>query len=107
MIRFLTAGESHGPMLTAILEGVPAGMPLAQDDIDMELQRRQKGYGAGGRMSIEQELHQRCIRHPRRISAVRWGKRRTARAPQQKADRRSHRPAGHALSAALAHALVT
>lgn len=58
MIRFLTAGESHGPMLTAILEGVPAGMPLAQDDIDLELQRRQKGYGAGGRMSIEQD----CVR---------------------------------------------
>ncbi len=58
MIRFLTAGESHGPMLTAILEGLPAGMPLAQSDIDLELQRRQKGYGAGGRMSIERD----CVR---------------------------------------------
>ncbi len=55
MIRFLTAGESHGPMLTAILEGIPAGLPLKQSDIDIELSRRQKGYGAGGRMSIESD----------------------------------------------------
>lgn len=55
MIRFLTAGESHGPMLTAILEGIPAGIPLVPEDIDGELRRRQKGYGAGGRMSIEED----------------------------------------------------
>lgn len=55
MIRFLTAGESHGPMLTAIIEGMPAGLPLAADDINAELYRRQQGYGAGGRMSIERD----------------------------------------------------
>lgn len=55
MIRFLTAGESHGPMLTAILEGMPAGLPLTNEDIDVELERRQQGYGAGGRMHIERD----------------------------------------------------
>lgn len=54
-IRFFTAGESHGPMLTAILEGMPAGLPLSQADINNDLARRQKGYGAGGRMSIEKD----------------------------------------------------
>ncbi|MBN1680785.1 MAG: chorismate synthase [Anaerolineae bacterium] len=54
-MRFLTAGESHGPMLTGILEGMPAGLPLAPDDIDRELARRQKGYGSGGRMQIERD----------------------------------------------------
>lgn len=54
-VRFFTAGESHGPMLTAILEGMPAGLPLQQSDIDDELARRQTGYGAGGRMSIEKD----------------------------------------------------
>jgi len=55
MIRFLTAGESHGPMLTAVLEGIPAGLPLSPDDIDAELLRRQQGYGSGGRMHIEKD----------------------------------------------------
>lgn len=55
MIRFLTAGESHGPMLTAILEGMPAGLPLTPEDINVELRRRQQGYGSGGRMSIEHD----------------------------------------------------
>ncbi|GAB4509182.1 MAG: chorismate synthase [Anaerolineae bacterium] len=55
MIRFLTAGESHGPMLTAILEGMPAGVPLTADDINTELNRRQVGYGSGGRMHIEKD----------------------------------------------------
>jgi chorismate synthase len=55
MIRFLTAGESHGPLLTAILEGFPAGVPLTPDDINAELFRRQQGYGSGGRMSIERD----------------------------------------------------
>lgn len=55
MLRFLTAGESHGPMLTAILEGLPAGLPLSQADIDTDLARRQKGYGSGGRMQIERD----------------------------------------------------
>ena len=54
-LRFLTAGESHGPALTAILEGMPAGLPLDASIIDIELARRQKGYGAGARMKIEKD----------------------------------------------------
>ena len=54
-IRFFTAGESHGPGLTAILEGMPAGLPLSAEDINLDLQRRQKGYGSGGRMQIEKD----------------------------------------------------
>ena len=54
-IRFFTAGESHGPGLTAILEGMPAGLPLKAEDINLDLRRRQKGYGAGGRMQIEKD----------------------------------------------------
>jgi chorismate synthase len=55
MLRFLTAGESHGPLLTGILEGMPAGLPLSPEDIDRELARRQAGYGSGGRMQIEED----------------------------------------------------
>ncbi len=55
MLRFLTAGESHGPMLTGILEGMPAGLPLTPDPINRDLTRRQEGYGSGGRMQIEQD----------------------------------------------------
>ncbi len=55
MIRFLTAGESHGPMLTAIVEGLPAGLKIVPEDINGELRRRQQGYGSGGRMSIEHD----------------------------------------------------
>ncbi len=55
MLRFLTAGESHGPMLTGILEGMPAGLPLTPDDIDREMLRRQQGYGSGARMQIERD----------------------------------------------------
>jgi chorismate synthase len=58
MIRFLTAGESHGPMLTAILEGMPAGLSLTAEDINLELRRRQEGYGSGGRMNIESDTVQ-------------------------------------------------
>ena len=54
-IRFFTAGESHGPGLTAILEGMPAGLPLTAQDINSDLRRRQKGYGSGGRMQIEKD----------------------------------------------------
>ncbi|MDQ7027388.1 MAG: chorismate synthase [Anaerolineae bacterium] len=54
-IRFLTAGESHGPMLTTILEGMPAGLLLSNNDIDIDMARRQKGYGSGGRMQIEKD----------------------------------------------------
>jgi chorismate synthase len=55
MLRFLTAGESHGPALTAILEGCPAGLRLRAEDITVQLRRRQKGYGSGGRMRIEKD----------------------------------------------------
>lgn len=54
-MRYFTAGESHGPELTAIIEGVPAGLPLLAADIDDELARRQQGYGRGGRMLIEKD----------------------------------------------------
>jgi len=54
-LRFLTAGESHGPAVTAILEGLPAGLSLPKDVIDGDLVRRQQGYGAGPRMKIEQD----------------------------------------------------
>ncbi len=57
-LRFLTAGESHGPSLTAILEGIPAGLSLSPEIIDRELARRQKGYGSGGRMKIEKDTVQ-------------------------------------------------
>lgn len=55
MLRFLTAGESHGPEITAILEGMPAGLPVDYDELDRQLARRQKGYGSGGRMKIEKD----------------------------------------------------
>ncbi len=54
-MRYLTAGESHGPQLTTILEGLPAGMPLVTEDINTELARRQQGYGRGRRMQIEKD----------------------------------------------------
>ncbi|MFM1544650.1 chorismate synthase [Streptococcus mutans] len=54
-MRYFTAGESHGPRLTAIVEGVPAGLPLTADYINAELKRRQGGYGRGGRMKIESD----------------------------------------------------
>jgi chorismate synthase len=54
-LRWMTAGESHGPRLTAIVEGIPAGLPLVAADIDGDLARRQRGYGRGGRMKIESD----------------------------------------------------
>lgn len=55
MFRFLTAGESHGPGLTMIIEGLPAGLTITKDIINADLQRRQGGYGRGGRMKIEKD----------------------------------------------------
>ncbi len=55
MVRFLTAGESHGQGLVVIVEGVPAGLPLDEDYIGAHLARRQRGYGRGGRMLIERD----------------------------------------------------
>lgn len=66
-MRYLTAGESHGPELTAIIEGVPAGLALSIDEINQELARRQGGYGRGGRMKIEKD-------QVRITSGVRHGK---------------------------------
>jgi chorismate synthase len=64
--RFLTAGESHGKGLTMIVEGLPAGLPLAEADIASDLRRRQGGYGRGGRMKIESD-------HAEIMSGVRHG----------------------------------
>jgi chorismate synthase len=66
-LRYLTAGESHGRALVGIIEGVPAGLALAAEDIDTELKRRQCGYGRGGRMKIESD-------HVQILSGVRWGR---------------------------------
>ena len=54
-LRFLTAGESHGPALTTIVEGLPSGVPVAKSSIDRELKRRMGGFGRGGRMKIESD----------------------------------------------------
>ncbi|MCD8511450.1 MAG: chorismate synthase [Bacillus sp. (in: Bacteria)] len=66
-MRFLTAGESHGPELTAIIEGIPSQLPLTEDQINIHLKRRQKGYGRGRRMQIESDT-------VRITSGVRHGK---------------------------------
>ena len=67
MLRFLTAGESHGPQLTVIVEGLPAGLPLdARRDLDPHLRRRQGGYGRGKRQQIEQD-------HAEIVGGVRGG----------------------------------
>ena len=64
--RFLTAGESHGEALVAVIDGVPAGLPLTEAEINEDLARRQRGYGRGGRMKIERDrVHL--------SSGVRWG----------------------------------
>ncbi len=57
-LRYLTAGESHGPGLVAIAEGFPAGLAVAFEAVDRDLRRRQKGYGRGGRMKIETDQAQ-------------------------------------------------
>jgi chorismate synthase len=66
-LRFLTAGESHGPALTAIVEGIPSNLPLCEEDINGDLFRRQQGHGRGGRMKIESD-------RVTFLSGVRWGK---------------------------------
>ncbi len=57
-MRFLTAGESHGPCLTAIVEGLPAGLVVRSEDIDLDLRRRQGGYGRGARQQMERDAVQ-------------------------------------------------
>src|SRR5216684_7680731 len=67
MLRFLTAGESHGPELVAIIEGAPAGFDIDLAAINHDLARRQKGYGRGGRMAIEKD-------EVRVVSGIRFGR---------------------------------
>ncbi len=67
MIRFLTAGESHGKALTSIVEGFPSNIPLKKDYFDFHLKRRQAGYGRGGRMKIETDTVEI-------LSGIRFGK---------------------------------
>ncbi len=67
MIRYYTAGESHGPELTGIVEGVPAGLTVTEKDIENHLIRRQQGYGRGGRMAFEKD-------HAEILSGVRFSK---------------------------------
>lgn len=67
VLRYLTAGESHGKALIGIIEGIPSGLSLSAPDIDRDLKRRQGGYGRGGRMEIESD-------HAEILSGVRWGK---------------------------------
>src|SRR5919106_3954078 len=69
--RFVTAGESHGPGLTAIVEGLPAGLRLSPEDIDADLGRRQLGHGRGGRMKIEKDRAQVMagVRHGRTLGS--------------------------------------
>lgn len=70
-LTYRTAGESHGPALTTIVEGLPAGLPLVPDDIDRDLARRQLGYGRGGRMKIETDRAQVTagLRHGRTLGS--------------------------------------
>jgi chorismate synthase len=70
-LRFVTAGESHGPGLTAIVEGLPAGLELRPQDIDTDLARRQLGHGRGGRMKIEKDRAQVTagLRHGRTLGS--------------------------------------
>ena len=70
-LRFTTAGESHGPGLTAVIEGLPAGLELTPEDIDADLARRQLGHGRGGRMKIESDraIVTSGIRHGRTLGS--------------------------------------
>ena len=67
MIRYLTAGESHGKALVGIIEGVPSGLSISEEYINQKLSRRQKGFGRGGRMRIETD-------QVKILSGVRFGK---------------------------------
>ena len=66
MLRFLTSGESHGPQLTVVIEGLPAGLEISEDDLRKDLARRQGGHGRGGRQKIETDF-------ARIVSGVRGG----------------------------------
>src|SRR6266480_5147458 len=66
VLRYLTAGESHGPQLTVVIEGLPAGLEISEDDLRRDLARRQGGHGRGGRQKIETDF-------ARIVSGVRGG----------------------------------
>src|ERR687884_987559 len=70
-LRFTTAGESHGPGLVAVVEGLPAGLELRPEDLDRDLARRQLGHGRGGRMKIESDRAEVLsgIRHGRTLGS--------------------------------------
>src|ERR671928_369417 len=70
-LRFVTAGESHGPGLVAIVEGLPAGLELTPDDLNRDLARRQLGHGRGGRMKIEKDRAEITsgVRHGRTLGS--------------------------------------
>lgn len=84
-LRLTTAGESHGPRLTAILEGIPAGVKIDPAFVDRELARRQHGYGRGGRMRIEKD-------HALFEGGIRGGV--TLGSPSQSASRTATSPTG-------------
>jgi len=119
-LRFLTAGESHGPALTVIVEGLPSGVPVAVERIDRELKRRMAGHGRGGRMAIEADAVEILggVRHGRTLGSpvalvirnrdhASWTEVMGVEAPEAPAgpDRRVTRPRpGHAdLAGALKH----
>jgi chorismate synthase len=68
-VRLITAGESHGPGLTCIVEGLPAGLELSEEEINRDMTRRQLGHGRGGRMKIERDSAQVTggVRHGRTL----------------------------------------
>src|SRR5919197_15966 len=70
-LRFTTAGESHGPGLVAVVEGLPAGLELTREDLDRDLRRRQLGHGRGGRMKIESDRAEVSagVRHGRTLGS--------------------------------------
>jgi len=71
VLRFITAGESHGPALTVVVEGLPAGVPVVREAIDADLRRRQGGYGRGGRMQLETDAVEILggVRHGRTLGS--------------------------------------
>ena len=70
-LRMITAGESHGPGLTCVVEGLPAGLELDRTQLDADLARRQLGHGRGGRMKIERDAAEVTagVRHGRTLGA--------------------------------------
>src|ERR1700722_14217429 len=71
LLRMITAGESHGPGLTCVLEGIPAGLTLDAEAINLDMSRRQLGHGRGGRMKIERDSAEPTagVRHGRTLGS--------------------------------------